>query len=297
MLLFIDESGTDEKIAPCVVLGGVALTEENVWQLEQAVRSLQREVFGLELSDIGIEIKGKRLLKTKTFRHARQAAAIQPDIRRPLAREFLLKGYRERTTGVGENRTQDEFTAYGQAAIEFVDRLLDVSATFGVKTFGSIVQKNAPQPSDPSALRKDYNYLLERFFYYLESLPADVRGLLVCDELDPNQSQVIIQQISKYFIKSTKGQIRANRIVPVPFFVRSHLTTAIQIADVVCYVANWAVRIPGMNELTRSELETFGQKALDMQFQGTRFDEEGKQRGVFGFCYVKDLRTQAERAA
>lgn len=296
MLLFIDESGSDEKIAPCMVLGGVAISEENMWQFELAVRSLQREIFGIELSEVGIEIKGKRLLKPKTFRHAAQDKPVDPEQRRVLAREFLVKGYQEKTTGTNVQRSRNEYTAYGQAAVEFVDRLMDTAASFGVKTFGSIVQRNCPKPVDPSALRKDYNYLLERFFYYLETFPADVKGLLVCDELDPNQSNEIIQQISKYFVRSARGQFRSSRIVPIPFFVHSHLTTAIQLADVVCYVANWSVRIQGMTEPTRPELESFGRKVMDLQFYGTRFDEEEQKTWpVFGFRYITDMRAASER--
>jgi hypothetical protein len=296
MFLFIDESGTDEKVAPCVVLGGISISEENMWRFELAVRLLQREIFGIELREIDIEIKGKRLLKSKTFRHARQGPAIDKEQRRTLARDFLVKGYEEKKSGIMTTRKKEEYTAYGQAAIDFVDRLLDTAGTFGIKTFGSIVKRGCPQPTDPSALRKDYNYLLERFYYYLETFDPGVRGILVCDELEPNQSYEVIKQISNYFERSTRGQIRSNRIVPIPFFVHSHLTTAIQLADLVCYITNWSVRVPGMNEGIREELHPFGQKILDLQFTGTKIDEDQRKTWpVFGFYHIKDLRTASEK--
>jgi len=296
MLLFLDESGIDETIAPCVVLGGVSISEENLWQFEQAARSLQREIFGIELSEIGIEIKGKRLLKSKTFRHAAQGPAIEIEKRRALAKDFLMKGYQEKTTGNPNVRMKDEYTAYGQAALDFVERLIDVAAVFGVKVFGSIVRKGCPSPSDDYALRKDYSYLLERYFYYLETLPATDHGLLICDELEVNQSRVLIDQMTKYFQSTSRGQVRCTRIVPVPFFVHSHLTTAIQLADLVCYIANWAVRIPGMSEHIRPELEGLGRKVKDMQFYTVRYEQfEGKSWPKFGFCYIDDLRSASER--
>lgn len=296
MLLFLDESGIDEKVAPCVVLGGVSISEQNLWQFEQAVKALEREMFGLELSEVGIEIKGKRLLKTKTFRHAGQGPPLEEGTRMQLARSFLRKGFQEKQTNAYVARCRDEYTAYGQAAIAFVGRLLEVAAVHGVKTFASIVKRGSPQPSDPSALRKDYSYLLERYFYFLETLSPAERGLIICDELEVSQSQVIIAQMAKYFQVTMRGQVRSNRIVPVPFFVHSHLTTAIQLADLVCYIINWAVRIPKMTERTRPELEPLGNKVNELQFFATRYDEmEGRNWPAFGICYIEDLRSAAER--
>ena len=46
MLLFIDESGHHESGTPCEVLAGVAISEDNLWNLVKAVRSAERDHFG-----------------------------------------------------------------------------------------------------------------------------------------------------------------------------------------------------------------------------------------------------------
>jgi len=95
MLFFIDESGHDHGEAPYEVLAAVAVSERDLWNLIQAVRSAEIEFFGIHFSEVGVEFKGKKLLKNKTFRHARQGPPIEPARRRDLVREFLLKGWRE----------------------------------------------------------------------------------------------------------------------------------------------------------------------------------------------------------
>src|ERR1700677_2168278 len=92
MLCFIDESGHDHGEAPYEVLAGVAVRESDLWNLIQAIRSAEIEFFGIHMAKVGLELKGKKLLKRKTFRHALQGPAIEPDRRRDLARSFLEKG-------------------------------------------------------------------------------------------------------------------------------------------------------------------------------------------------------------
>ena len=59
MLLFIDESGHDGHKMPCEVLAGVAIAEDNLWNLVQAIRSTEREHFGDYLRNLlTSEIKG-----------------------------------------------------------------------------------------------------------------------------------------------------------------------------------------------------------------------------------------------
>ena len=59
----------------------------------------------------------------------------------------------------------------------------------GVKTFGAIVSKTAPRQDDPTLLRRDYSFLFERFYYFLEDLPQTEMGLVVFDELEKAKSR------------------------------------------------------------------------------------------------------------
>lgn len=111
MLLFVDESGTDRREAPYEVLAGVAIHERDLWNLVQAIRTAERDYFGTTLSAVGVEFKGKTLLKRKIFRLAGQGTPLPPDRRRALAFQFLQKGFAEASGSPIESRHRDEFTA------------------------------------------------------------------------------------------------------------------------------------------------------------------------------------------
>jgi len=294
MLLFVDESGHDRKEAPYEVLAGVAIRERDLWNLIQTIRSAELEFFGLTMASVGLEFKGKSLLKRKVFKFANQGGVIDADKRRNLARDFLQKGWREAQGNPIEVRHKDEFTAYGQAVLAFVRRVLELVAHYRVKTFGAMVRKDAPRLAENSFLRKDYAYLFERFFYYLESISDEEIGLVVFDELEKAQSRILINQLERYFVDTEKGYRRSTRIVPEPFFVHSDLTTAVQLADIISYCLNWGVRLNRMTEPTRNEIEPFAQMAFDARYVGKRTDEL-KEWPIYGIFYIEDLRPKSER--
>jgi len=299
VLLFLDESGHDHGEAPYEVLAGVAITESRLWQLIQAVRGAELEHFGVHLRKYGVEFKGKKLLKRKTFRHANQGPFMDPDRRRDLARAFLEKGHRLKMHEATPGQTRDEFTAYGQAVLAFVERILGLMAQYRVTTFAAIVNKASLQPADPSMLRRGYAFLFQRFFYFLEDTSPNEMGLIVFDELEKAQCGSRLDQFERYFLETVRGYERSARIVPEPFFVHSDLTTAVQLADIVAYCANWSIRVNRrkMTEPTRPELVFFGNQILSMGYRGERPDLPG---GVtvwpkYGIFYVDELRPAKER--
>jgi hypothetical protein len=215
-----------------------------------------------------------------------------------LARSFLEKGFQEKNGKIVAPRTSEEFAAYGQAVLAFVSRVLGLMAQNQVKVFAAMVNKQAEHPSDEDMLRRDYSFLFQRFFYYLEDKSHDEMGLIVFDELEKAQCGSRIQQFERYFLETTKGYARSSRIVPEPFFVHSDLTTAVQLADIVAYCANWAIRVNyRMTEPVRGELIPFGEQIQAMSYYGKRSDLPGgttlwPQYGIF---YVDDLRPKKER--
>ena len=297
MLLFIDESGHDHGEAPYEVLAGVAVAERDLWNLIRAIRDAELHFFGVHIAEVGLEFKGKKLLKNKTFRHARRRPALEANRRRDLTRDFLQKGWREAQGGPVEPRAADEFAAYGQAVKAFVTRVLQLAANYRAKTFAAIVSKNAPNPSAPDLLRRDYAFFFERFYYYLEDISATEMGLVVFDELEKAQCRILINQMERYFLETEKGYQRSSRIVPEPFFVHSDLTTAVQLADIVAYCCNRGTRLrPKMIEPTRAEIEPFAKLAFDMRYIGRRFSEtDGKEWPCYGIFYLDDLRPRTER--
>lgn len=298
MLLFLDESGTDHKQAPYEVLAGIAVSERKAWSLIEAIRAAQLEIFGVELVEVLKEFKGSQLLHRKKFRLATQLPEMDSASRRVLALSLLEKGKRSRETGTPENPSRAELTAYAQSSLHYAMRLLNLCAAHGVRVFASIIEPSAPLPSEP-VLRKDFAYLFERFFNSLEDAASAEHGLMVFDELDVTQSRRINIQMQHYFRDTRKGQQRAKRILPEPFFVHSDLTTLVQVADLVVYCLNWGWRLSGkMNHPTRLELEPYGQKAANLQYKGKpRKAKDGKDYPVYGICYLDDLRPRGERVS
>lgn len=291
MLLFLDESGTDHKGPPYEVVGGIAVRERDLWNFVQAVSAVEVECFGGHLGEIAPEkeFKAKDILAKDKFRFADQGPPMPAERRAALARKFLERGRAHETP------RRDEFTAYGQALLAYVGRLLEVAVHFDLKVFASIVDAAAPTPTDEEALRRDYAFLFERFFYYLEDLSPDERGLIVFDELERSQCRRTIRRMAAYFSRTQKGRDRASRIIPEPFFVHSDLTTGIHTADIVVYVINWAYRFGPMTGTVREELGSYATQVRDMVYRTRRYDEEGKEWPIWSVKYLDDLRPVDER--
>lgn len=296
MLLFLDESGTDHVDAPYEVLAGIAIRERNLWPLIQGVRAAERESFGVPLSATRVELKGKKLLKAKVFRLASQGDPMPSDERRMLVESFLRKGLQD-AEGEAVAYNRREFTAYGQAVLAFVTEIYALAARLGVRVFASLVDPQAPRPAG-DFLRKDYAYLFERFYYFLEDTSSEEMGLIVFDELERSFCRRLLDQMEYYFLHTYKGLQRSSRIVPEPFFVHSDLTTAVQIADIVAYSLNWGTRLNRMSQPTRPEMVTFGQQAFELRYIGQRPDSQRGTvlRPVYGITYIDDLRPRSERA-
>lgn len=278
---FIDESGQDQRASPYEVLAAVAVEDRRIWPLIRQISDVQEPFFGMRLFEAyGREAKAQKLLNTKTFRLAAQAEPIPHDRRTQLARELLIDG---------SVVSRDRLTALAQAKIGYVNFVLRLARTHGAQVFATIVPRQAPRPKDAAALRKDYAYLFERMYYFLNGLPGDPMGFLVFDELDRSASHLLLEQVSGYFIRTANGRSRSRLIVPEPLFVHSDLTSLVQLADLVAYVVSWGVRLRGMTEPRRDELHEIADRVLDLRFSRTL--DSGERQ--WGFKIINDLRPAA----
>ena len=244
--LFIDESGQDQHESPYEVLAGVAVEDRKLWPLIRQLSDAQEHHFGMRLFEAyKAEAKAEKLLKRKVFRLAASMAPIPVAERSALAREILVDG---------EVGGHERLIALSQAKIAYCEHALDICRAWGVTAFASIVPKGAQRPPRSEVLRKDYAYLFERFFYFLNGRPQSPMGYLVFDELDKSASHVLLQQVSAYFVRTQNGRTRSRLIIPEPFFVHSDLTAMIQMADLIAYAISWGLRLPLMNEPAREEL-------------------------------------------
>ncbi|MGD0094013.1 MAG: DUF3800 domain-containing protein [Planctomycetota bacterium] len=285
-LLFIDESGQDKGESPYEVLAGAAVEDRDLWNLIQAIQQAELDLFGRRYSGDGRELKGKKILKRKVFRHAEQLPAILPARRVVLARESLEDPV---------HPTKERLAALAQTKIEYVGRVLDLCGRFRVKVFASIVRRGAEPPAAGEHLRKDYAYLFERFFYFLEDMGGHDSGIVVFDELEKSRSHILLDQMANYFLRTTKGRQRAGQIIPEPFFVHSDLTTGVQIADLVAYILSWNFRLPTMTEPKREELSRFAQQIMGLRHRAIRDVSDNPEFVVWSLAYIDDLRPKSDK--
>jgi hypothetical protein len=283
--LFVDESGQDGKNSPYEVLAGLAVEDRQLWRLIQDLKDSQEAHFGIRLFDAyGAEAKGQKLLRTKTFRLAEQKAALPPGDRTALALAALTNG------GAVHG---DQLTALGQAKIAYVADALRLCRNHGTVAFASIIPNDLVRP-DYDFLRKDYAFLFERFFHFLNGRSENPKpmGTVIFDEIEKTQSQVLIEQMERYFLNTSKGKARSRLIVPEPLFVHSDLTTMIQMADLIAYIVSWGVRLTGgtrpMTKPKRGELDSLAQQVCRLRYHA----KTAGGHDTWGFTTIGQLRVQ-----
>jgi hypothetical protein len=282
-LLFLDESGHDHKSTPYEVRGGVAIHAGQRWPFVQAMQRLELHSFGGQLSLYQKELKGSTLLNRKRFRFAAQDAPLADEARRRNCRAFLTKGLEKRSP------RREEFTAFGQACIEMARGVMALLRDHAAVLFAAAIPRNAAKPETLEAeeyLRKDQVFVLERFFYFLESKCE--HGLLVMDEVEKTEDRRFVSRLHRYFTKTATGRYRTTWIVPTPLFVASDMTYPVQAADMCIYCVNWGFRLPaiGMNAPQREEISReFGPWLDQLQFRGQGY-RDGAVFRSFGIVYV-----------
>lgn len=277
-ILFLDESGHDLKDSPYEVIAGIAIEDKSIWNLIRELHLLEENIFGRRYSAGDRELKARKILKTKTFRLANQLPAFDAEERRELAKACLDNG---------ATATKRQLTALAQAKIAFAKEVLQIVANFRCKAFASIVSLNFNPADTPEYLRKDFVYLFERYFYFLEDKPEEPSGIIVFDETEKTQSQRLIQQIENYFKKTSKGRTRATLLIPEPLFVHSDLTTGVQIADLIAYVISWAMRLNGMTKPVRPELSMFADLIKPLRNRVIREVGENPEHEIWSITYVQ----------
>ncbi|AFY46313.1 hypothetical protein Nos7524_0398 [Nostoc sp. PCC 7524] len=283
--LFVDESGQDHRESPYEVLAGVAVEDRDLWNLVKALQEAELRYFGMSYSTNSRELKAKKLLNKKTYRLANQLPLFPEDQCRSLAKQCLENGVAA---------TRDSLTALAQAKLAYVREAFNICSRFRCRVFASIIDRNSPSPN-ALHLRKDYAYLFERFFYFLEDKDTSLSGIIVFDELEKSQSHILIEQMDRYFKYTARGKRRAGQIIPEPFFVHSDLTTGIQLADLSAYIASWNVRFEGMNEPRRSELDDLTEQLLGLRYRAIREVDGNPNYPVWSFAVITDLRAREDR--
>lgn len=292
VLLFLDESGHDHKNAPYEVRGGIALDDDRLWPFVREMKSLEESCFGDYLHRYKTEVKGHRLLDKNRFMWAAQDARLDDVARRKYALGFLNKGVEKKSP------TRQEFTAYGQACLEMARGIFQLLRSHQARLFSAVIPRSVKKPDTFEAeefLRKDFVYLLERFFYYLEL--KNQMGLLVMDQTDQTEDRRFVRRLERYFSATQTGRYRTARIVPSPFFVASDMTYPIQAADVCIYCVNHGFRLvpQGMDADVRPEIQSeFLPYLRDLEFHGDG-EKDGKVFRCHGIVFVPDPFTPKQK--
>jgi hypothetical protein len=288
--LFVDESGQDHRESPYEVLAGVAVKDETLWSLIKGLNEAEISHFGRRYSAGIRELKGTKILKKKTFSLAQLNCQVLPDEVPILARESLDDGARYNSIR--------HLKAQALAKLAYVSDLFSICREKQCKVFASVVETDAPQTTG-DGLRKDYAYLFERFFYFLEDqiglTGRDQQGIIVFDELEKTKSHILIDQAQRYFKDTATGRHRSSLIIPEPFFVHSDLTTGVQVADLVAYVISWGFRTSGMQKPGRPELAAYSNLVSSMRYRAVRSVNSNDQWEIWSIAHIKDLRTNFER--
>jgi hypothetical protein len=127
----------------------------------------------------------------------------------------------------------------------------------------------------------------ERIYYYLEDKKLEDQGIIVFDELEKSKSHILVSQLENYFKKTSNGRQRSGLVIPEPFFVHSDLTTGIQIADLIAYIISWGMRLKGMTEPIRPEMEEFVELIKPLRYLTTREVGDIPEMKIWSVIYVK----------
>ncbi|MEG1258876.1 MAG: DUF3800 domain-containing protein [Akkermansia sp.] len=248
-LLFMDESGHDHKKTPYEIHGGIALDCKKIFSVVREIMDMEKEVFGCQLKEYKVELKGTKLLKKDTFKWAQNYTdKLTKDERQRHVRRFLTAALEKKSP------TKRDFYAYGQAKLLFVDRALEIMRKNDVKIFASAIPLSVQKPRQytlENFLRKDLVFLFQRYAQFLKG--KNTNGLILLDRVEKVFDSKFTKQVHNYFLKTVNGRNRSKYIVPEPLFVDSVNSYFIELADLCIYLLNWGYRKNCFKEKNRRE--------------------------------------------
>ena len=284
-LFFCDESGHDGKNTPLEVRGGVAIHSSKIWSFVQEFKTIEKQCFGVSLAEYRTEVKGAKLLIQKRFEWAHQERKLSENERHNGVRRFLSKNS-------GHKRPEKrDFTSYGQASIMMAHEVFNLLIKHEAKLFASCIPVGTKPPPDyqySDYLRKDYVFLQERFYWFLEAQQQE--GLLIVDQTERTDDLRYIKRLENYYTKTVEGKKRSKWIVPSPIFVDSGLSAGVQAADLCLYCVNWGFRRPEWNFKgpKRDEIhQQFAGYCGNLQFSGDMVRNRKTYRG-YGIIFFPD---------
>lgn len=277
MIFFIDESGHDHRESPYEVLGGIAIPQSELWAFICAIRELAKRHFGDDRLWSRQEIKGTKLLKRDRLRQA-YGPIIPIEERRRLIQEFYQFSVNE-----NDKLRRYHFAAYAQSCRFFCLDMLQTCQDHSARVLAAIIHPDAT-PQLPTILRADYVGIFHQLYEH-SGANQDRRSLIIHDERDDSQCRELARQLYVYYV--SEGQEVAQRVVPEPLFVKSHLTLGVLVADVVAYILAWGFRYAEvLNQRYRPDLAEFAELIKHIN-QMPEVEPENLE--AYGIVYLENL--------
>ena len=277
-LLFVDEPSDRQRPYPYGVLSGIAVEDLQVWPLARKLRDAQDRFFGRQLVDAeGHYVDCDHLLDSKVY----ESAALHRD----LDLQAILRRADRPDPSVRFSNSEIS-AALSQAKIAYCDHALALARDFGAQALAMFLPADSIPVAVDGRLRKDYGYLLERFYHLLKALPNGGAGLLVLPHRPRARTYVGAGHIVDYVAKTTNGRIRAQRIIPDPVYASGTLTVLSHLTEIFSYVASWSVRLPHMVEPRRPEMGPLTARCSAMRFSYVA--DNGKKD--WSFKFIGDLK-------
>ena len=325
MILFIDESGHDHHDSYYEVLGGIAIPQSKLWtficaisalaieslpteqeNLTQSrqerqektiknlcafaswrensfwlwlvqVRELAKQHFGVDRLWSNQEMKGTKLLQKRRLQQA-LGPEIPIDQRRQLVQEFYRFSVDEK-----DKLRRHHFNAYAQSCRFFCRDMLQACQDHSATVLAAMIHPSAT-PQIPTILRADYVSLFYQL-YQCSGAKKDSRSIIIHDERDDSQCRELARQLYVYYV--SEGKEIAQRVVPEPLFVKSHLTLGVLVADIIAYILAGGFRYAEvLNQPYRLDLAEFAEQIKGIN-QMPEVEPENLE--ACGIVYLEDL--------
>lgn len=281
--LFVEASGLEPSSSPYEVVAGITAEDRDLWNFVQAVKDAKVRHFGQNAQSM--RLKARRLLKHKVFRLANQLPPLPFEERRELARACLE---------AGDKAGKREMTALAQAKLAYAAEAFEICGRFRSRFLASIVATGSPRPA-PGYLRKDYAYLFERFFYFLEDQKPPSNGVVICDREGSCQTTLLHDQMQRYFKGTVRGRQRSSLVLGEPLVACGDTAAGNEIAGLVAYVTAWGFRTRELTSPARHELFDYKEQVRALRYRAVREVGDSSNFVIWGFTVVGDLRTREER--
>ncbi len=261
-------------MSPYGALSGIAVEDSQVWAFARKLRDAQHQYFGRQLigSD-GRYLAAEYLLGEQVYD---EGAQLFDGASRPAHHQSDVTH-----TPSGGAPLNEPAARSSQAKIGYCDFALGLAKDFSTLAFAMVFSTQSISVQLDTQLRKDYAYLFERFYNFLSTTKVRSTGVLVLPRVARGRTFVSQQSIVDYFTKTTNGRLRSQLILPDPLYADGDLGVILHLVEILSYISRWSVRLQGMVEPGRSEMDFLATRCLDLRYSYKT--DNGKKDWSFKF--------------